>query len=334
MRTIKLSLILPVYNAEKTLRKTVESVLTQKNHHLDFELLIVNDGSTDNSWQIIRDFCNAESRIKSFSRENVGVYKTRNFALARATGDYIWMIDADDHIAQNAFQFIGRKLAGVLPDVLSLGYGEGSPTKEGYRLHSVPSERPLSGLEYLSSNDGRLYLWSHIYRRAFLEANDIRFPGCSYSLEDFYFNMRVFTSNPVVELIAEPVYYYEFNEGSISKKATLENRMRQLESSINLHCSLLELYNQQTDDLAMKKVVKAKMNHSVLGLFFSLLKENYPLHITIDTYRRYRALGLIPLEQLDKRQRIYAFNACVNRRWPLLMFSYLNNLLRPGRVPR
>lgn len=93
----KISVIIPVYNAEKYLAETLDSVLNQT--FTDFEVIAVNDGSTDNSLNILNEYGNKDSRIKIFSNSNSGVSTARNTGIEKASGEYICFIDADDLIA-------------------------------------------------------------------------------------------------------------------------------------------------------------------------------------------------------------------------------------------
>jgi glycosyltransferase involved in cell wall biosynthesis len=90
---IRISVVIPLYNKENSIRKTIDSVLSQT--FTDFELIIVNDGSTDNSFKVVSEYCN--SKIRLFCKENGGVSSARNFGIIKARYDYIAFLDADDY---------------------------------------------------------------------------------------------------------------------------------------------------------------------------------------------------------------------------------------------
>jgi len=105
----KISVIIPVYNTEKYLKKCLDSVINQT--YQDFEIIIVNDGSTDNSDKIIKEYtCKNPEKIKSYKKENGGLSSARNYGLSKATGEYISFIDSDDYIDHNLF----NKLKGEM----------------------------------------------------------------------------------------------------------------------------------------------------------------------------------------------------------------------------
>ena len=98
----KISVIVPVFNASKTIKKCIESILNQTSPV--FEIVLVNDGSTDNSEQVIKKYKEKYDNIKYYSKENSGVANTRNYGIEKATGDYILFIDSDDYIEQDLIE--------------------------------------------------------------------------------------------------------------------------------------------------------------------------------------------------------------------------------------
>lgn len=103
----KLSIIIPVYNSEKTIKKCIESVLKQKNN--DIEIVIINDGSTDNSENIIKEYIEKYHEIISYyKKENTGVADTRNYGIKKAKGKYIMFLDSDDFIADDFYNTINK----------------------------------------------------------------------------------------------------------------------------------------------------------------------------------------------------------------------------------
>ena len=100
----KISVIVPIYNVEDYLGECIESIINQDYH--DFELLLINDGSTDNSLSICEKWKQQDSRIKVFSKENGGPSAARNFGLAKALGNYITFVDADDYVSKDYLSYL------------------------------------------------------------------------------------------------------------------------------------------------------------------------------------------------------------------------------------
>ena len=106
----KLSIIIPVYNTGRHIEKCLKSIVNQTKT-IDMEIIIINDGSTDNSEEIIKKYIennNTQINIKYYSKENEGVAKTRNFGIEKANGDYIMFIDSDDYIEAKTLETLEK----------------------------------------------------------------------------------------------------------------------------------------------------------------------------------------------------------------------------------
>lgn len=329
---MKLSIIIPFYNVQNKISDTIDSILNQRNFSFDYEIILCNDGSTDLSETIIKNKYALLPHVKYYYNINQGVYKTRNFGLEQVTGDYVWMIDADDWIVHNAFEKVESILLQDSPDAIAFGHIEqlaNGKTKK----YTLSYNGYMKGIDYLQNNDGRLYLWTHIYSVSFIRNSQIKFLAQSFSLEDFAFNIDFFTHATNVFVLADNLYVYNYNDSSISKKNTLENRMKQLESSKNLHFFLLKKCEENKLDNKIFPILKDKLQHSVVGLFFSLLKENYPSTITNAVHREYFNVGLLPIEKkygtLLKDSFVKLLNIGI-----IKFVSLLNNILNKKSIPK
>ena len=104
MKKVKISVIVPIYNVEKWLSKCINSILAQ--NFKDFELILINDGSTDNSEKICYKFLDHDNRVKYFYKKNGGLSSARNLGIKKATGKYIVFIDSDDYVDKNYLQYL------------------------------------------------------------------------------------------------------------------------------------------------------------------------------------------------------------------------------------
>ena len=112
----KFSVIVPVYNTEKYLRKCIDSILNQS--YDDYEIIIVNDGSTDSSKKIINEYCKTfSSKIKGVHKKNGGLSDARNKGVKKACGDYLLFVDSDDYIEKNLLKTLSKKLKDE-PDII------------------------------------------------------------------------------------------------------------------------------------------------------------------------------------------------------------------------
>jgi glycosyltransferase involved in cell wall biosynthesis len=212
---MKISVIIPVYNCEKYLNKCLNSVLEQTLD--DFELILVNNGSLDDSAQICAKYADLDSRIRYFLRENSGsAAEPRNRGLEEARGEYIVFVDGDDYLEPDALETLYTEAVSMDYDCVIAGYTNYSD--DGVVDFDVIPD----GQEYMSSTEVKQYfartypngeagyLWNKIYKRDIIEHFEIRFP--SYArLEDGFFNVAYFSHVDKLKILPKVTYHYKTN---------------------------------------------------------------------------------------------------------------------------
>lgn len=223
-KKLELSIIIPVYNVEKYLKECLESVLEIKN--VNYEILVINDGSLDNSQKIINEFLEKNDRIKSFLKENGGISTARNYGLKRARGEYIWFVDSDDFIDAKEFQIFFNEVKKEKMDIFIANYSlfkDGKKCKERkifYDKQILSGEKILNrkGKEILAKG----YVWKNLYRKEFLNENGIIFKE-GIVIEDQLFNIYCFLKAKKIKCLNNFIYYYRVNrKGSLSNNKETE----------------------------------------------------------------------------------------------------------------
>lgn len=213
-----ISVIVPIYNVEAYLPQCLDSLVGQTYPHL--EIILVNDGSPDNSLAICEDYASRDERIRVVSRPNGGLSAARNTGLDLVTGDYVSFVDSDDWLALDTYERCVSALERYPElDVLSFGYCRERP--EG----SEPVKRPeclYRGLEYLQEyalgNNRYAIVVDRIYRASLL--GELRFED-GLLHEDEYFSLSLYAMHPQLYLyeLAHIGYHYRLDrEGSITNK--------------------------------------------------------------------------------------------------------------------
>lgn len=231
----KISIIVPIYNSELFLKKTIESILNQTYKNL--EVILVNDGSTDNSLKICQYYEKLDSRIIIINQKNSGVSSARNAGLECATGDFIGFVDSDDYIDIEMFEKMLKKAVEMEADIVECGYftvdlESGAKTKFPLKSQVISGKENciksyLSGLNTTNFNVNKLYKASLI--------NGLRYPDYKYS-EDYWFNSQAFNKCKVKVTIEEPLYYYvQHNESAVRKEFNLEERMDVIRAGIDVY---------------------------------------------------------------------------------------------------
>lgn len=208
MSIYKLSIILTVYNKAPFLRRAFDNLLNQENTcDGNFEVLVVNDGSTDDSALIIDEYKQRDSRIKVLTQENQGLSMARNNGANLAQGEYVWFIDADDIIARDAVYSICKAMV-ALPDVMPI-YAKNDDENT---IRNEIETSIKSGKDILFSNKWQNCGVFYVMRRSFLRANNLCFfPGIYHEDNEFTPRMLYYASSAVV--IPEVLYtiYHEPN---------------------------------------------------------------------------------------------------------------------------
>lgn len=211
----KISVIVPVYNTEKYLRRCVDSILAQT--FTDFELLLIDDGSTDGSGAICDEYAKKDSRVRVFHKENGGVSSARNLGLDNAIGEYITFIDSDDFIEKSYFEMLSQYKD---PDIVVSYY-----IAEGWNGWISTPFPDLSFNEKNIKYFLEKYLiscnvpWGKFLKRKIVEKHKIRFDLNFAYGEDTLFIMDYLYYVNNVEMNSWKMYHYDCtNEVSLSKK--------------------------------------------------------------------------------------------------------------------
>lgn len=204
MKQPAISIIIPVYNAQKHIAKCIDSILEQD--FTDFELLLLNDGSKDDSLSILNHYAAIDERVKVVDKENEGVAKTCNRGITLAQGEYIMFVDNDDYINKDYCSTFYSEVSKVDADIVVGGYQRVSDSKVLHQQH-------------LNTTDWAKYMviapWAKLYRRAFLVQHNLEF--LDYGIgEDVYFNLLAYSFAKKVTVIDYIGYNWYFNTESIS----------------------------------------------------------------------------------------------------------------------
>ena len=199
----KISIIMPTYNREKIIKNAIESVLSQTEK--DLELIVVDDGSTDNTSKVIESF--KDSRIKYFKRTNHGIGASRNFGLDKATGDYISFLDSDDSLKKDFVEKMIKEAKKRKLDIAVCNY-EGIYQDGKTKIVSV---EPFSDTTLENNPDllNILYLapWGKIYSKKIFSNNHIRFPE-KIKYEDVNFVVKSLKEAKKIGLVNEILVNY------------------------------------------------------------------------------------------------------------------------------
>ena len=248
MKPDKVSIIIPVYNVERYLDRCVESVLRQT--YPDFEVLLIDDGSTDHSGTLCDQWAEKDPRVRVTHKENRGVSAARNIGLDSANGEYIAFVDSDDYIAADMVQKLYHALKANHADLSICRFyfadenGDPLPDKN---LDSPIIDEVLSGYEAIQKlveEHGWYYhvVWNKLYRRSLF--SEIRFPEGIICGEDAYIAHRLFGNCTRVASIRDACYYYTQRAESVTHRRSFQTLLNDTGSFLDraVYCHEQKLY--------------------------------------------------------------------------------------------
>ncbi len=223
-----LSVILPVYNVEQYLPQCLDSILEQSMQ--DFELICVNDGSTDNSLAILEEYAKKSDKIQIITIANSGVGGARNVAMSVATGKFLVIIDSDDYIQPEYFMSIYDVAKGTAEiDVMQFDFKsfEDGSNEMVYGVSAITdSFAPYEVFEWKhrcphTLKGFRMVVWNKVYRLAFLKKYDLQFPTYRVG-EDNIFSILTVVLSAQFTYIPQAFYCYRVRKGSASNKVSVK----------------------------------------------------------------------------------------------------------------
>ena len=216
------SIILPVYNVEKYLKRCMKSILNQK--FTDYEIILVDDGSTDFSGKICDEYMSQYPFIQTIHKENGGLSSARNEGLKRATGKYIFMIDSDDWVEDNTLEKLYDYTKNKDIDIVKFNYirqpeniKKASILQTG--LKNKFEIKKIIPLVLKETGKVNFSAWGHVYKNSFLKQNNFKFISeRTIGSEDYLFNLQAYCQAKSLLVIPEFLYNYDMREGSLTKR--------------------------------------------------------------------------------------------------------------------
>ena len=257
-----ISIIITAYNAEKTIERCLNSIL--ENDYSDYEIILVNDGSKDNTEKVVELF--ASDKIKYFSKKNTGVADSRNYALDRAKGDYITFVDSDDYVSNNYFKSLEKYLSEGIEIIkrkaVIIDEKNNLKTKiQGPAFEEISGEEAFNTLcfkdIYLDT------LWSYTIKRSLVEDNNFRFETDHFH-EDFgLLPLLILKAKSMVSL-DDYVYNYVQTDGSIMREKNEAKTVKKAKDALYHYDNILKQIENYNISKTTKENVRIYCTNSIL----------------------------------------------------------------------
>ena len=256
---MKYSFIVPIYNVEKYLKKCIDSLLAQT--YGSFEIILVDDGSTDSSGAIADEYAGKYSEIiRVIHQSNTGQGGARNAGITVASGDYLFMVDSDDYVSENMLEILDGYLEKYNCDILIFNYIEVKKNGEQQIqcLHKAVSYPQITSEQFILELAAP---WNKVFRASLFQKSDIRFPNRIY-YEDLATNPCLALHAKQIGAIDTALYYYVQRESSTMHSRDTQRMTdvcKAMEIVLNYYknCGQFEQYYQELEYLTVSHVLIA-----------------------------------------------------------------------------
>lgn len=265
------SIIVPIYNVEEYLPQCIESVLNQS--FLDFELLLIDDGSPDSSGKICDKYAEKDNRIRVIHKTNGGLSDARNVGIKNANGVFLWFLDSDDYMVDDSMGKIAEVIYDTNPDMVTCAhnndYNDGINHFEPlpYNTSNTAINRECFLEKLYKSNGNYWAAWSNIYKRSIISNNNLEFPNGLIGAEDCDFFMEYLKNAEKFVFFNMPVVNYRASrEGSI----TNDMSKKSIEGRLKVYIKHYHFFNMRKDELNnnMKILFANKFSNGVYHLAY------------------------------------------------------------------
>ncbi|MEI3611398.1 glycosyltransferase [Pseudogracilibacillus sp. SO30301A] len=320
----KVSIIVPIYNAENYLSNCLESLVNQT--YKNIEIILINDGSIDSSLSICQQFSNVDKRITLLSIDNSGVSTARNLGIKQATGDYITFVDSDDWIELNTIEFTIEKAVETNADIIVWSYFKNYANQER-ALSLIPG-----GNQTFTAKKEILYLksiyqfygqkkfgdtvsagttWCKLYKSNLIKENNIKFKKELTRSQDVIFCLEAFSKANLIKYYDEHLYHYRINNSSTcSGTRYIEDTLTPFNSLLNEMEKFSKQFTEKEkfDDVINARAVQIILWHLDHKYFHKDYKANIFKRkreiikfINLEPYKS--ALRNVDLNLLPKKER-------------------------------
>ncbi|MCM0598110.1 glycosyltransferase family 2 protein [Periweissella fabalis] len=241
------SIIVPIYNVAPFLPMAIESLITQTYHNL--EILLIDDGSTDDSGNIADTFATKDERIKVFHKPNGGLSDSRNFGLTHATGQYVYFFDSDDVLELNFISVAINDMQRTGAEIFCSNYclidEQNQPSTIGRKRGAIDEVRTgKASLLPLLENQLDCYVWQFVFKRSILTATAFEFKNMLY--EDLVATPQLLIRANHVIFNSQPLYKYRIRQTSIVHSTSLK-KLNDLQYGIDYFVNFMRKNVDATD---------------------------------------------------------------------------------------
>lgn len=328
---MKLSIIIPIYNAEKYIEQCLNSVLKQNILTEEYEILLIDDGSTDKSITIAKGYSEKNGNIHLYTQKNQGVSITRNNGIKYAQGKYIYFIDSDDYLALNTLNKLVHFACSNNLDIL-----EFKNIRTKLRNYKKPISKDfiitdleiMNGQKYISSRAFHDAVWVYFYKREFLIKSKLKFYE-NRTKQDMIFNAELIPKAERVAFYPLDAYRYIINPNSITTRKDPIGLRRSIEDFIFITIKYSELIIKLESEKIDTSILKLKQQIQLFNIFKGLLMSNFQIAEINQIKKKLSDYKLFPLNTYSGKNKYRKYLILIfNNKFLFFIFIWLYRLLK------
>lgn len=337
-----ITIIVPVYNAEKYLKNCIDSIINQT--YKNIEIILINDGSRDGSKEICLKFQKKDNRIIFIDKKNQGVSSTRNLGIKKASGKYLCFIDADDWVEEDYIKKMHDEFYNKKFDVVKCSYYINKKDKQNAvqekinykQANLVSKQKNYDVIKQAIDGSFGCYVWLLMIKTSFLKDNLIYFWENKGFMEDVKFCVDLLLKKCNIYFLNEKLYHYRICDDSVSHRVSFNQIKKNFESAVDILGIIEKSYLNECTDVTkseIQTIIDTRMEKEIDGtickVFFNNKKNYKKILITIDKILKAKRDREFTKESLDnlnfyRRATIILF---FNKKYEILrLFLIIRNV--------
>lgn len=325
--TLRVSFVIPVYNVEKYLCRCIDSIYAQGLKEDEYEIILVNDGSTDNSYNILCHYATNNSNIVLINQDNQGVSSARNAGINRAKGDFICFVDSDDYLNPGGINYIFQHFNTDVFDIIRF-WSRIELENDSLHFDDCRGEVLFSGyaFDYLQRYGIDFVCWCYLYKTEWLRNNTILFSNHRIA-EDYLFISKVLLSNPKILSTSCLIYRYVKHETSVTGNRSLINSTLCVRSFLKVFNELFSFadFAGISQNQEIFQVVKYSAQDKMRSFMSRVMTSRISITELREIISRFKELGIIPVRIIGRKKDRFV-RKLIN---VLLERTFLIYLMRP-----
>ena len=291
---MKLSIVVPMYNSEKYIGKCLESLVSQEISNQEYEIIVINDGSTDGSKDIVKNYINKYKNIRIISVENGGQSKARNIGIDNAKGEYIFFVDSDDYISKNSLKRLLDRSIEYKLDMMFFDLKQVDDENEVDCKYNMDNGLEIKdGIQYFADNNVNNGPWHYLISRNFVIENNLRFIEGKFCEDGMFLISSIFEAKRVSYSKVD-VYRYVMRSNSTTSQKSKEHLIKMVDDFMFAIDYINNYYNKAIKNNYSSKFIQRLESRRNSYIYFMQIRM-----IKAKVGRRYAKQIIKKLKKID-----------------------------------